>query len=150
MLKVMYVFQKVVAVALIVIMAVVIVLSTIDFGSIILTDILEHPHFLLDVRKLFDLLWVLITIIIAIELFDTVKIYFGEKGVKVEVVFLVAMMALAREVITLDIHKLEGTTLIGLAAIIGALSAGYFLVKHSSKASGEPAPGAEEETKKSS
>ena len=39
------------------------------------------------------------------------------------------MIAIARKVILLDLKKLEPVSLIGIAAIIIALSAGYYLVK---------------------
>ena len=46
-----------------------------------------------------------------------------------EVVFLVAMIAIARKVIILELKDLEPLVLIGIASIILALSLGYYFVK---------------------
>jgi len=63
------------------------------------------------------------------ELLETVKMYLENKTVHVEVVFIVAMIAIARKVIILDVKELSSLTLIGIGVIIFALSAGYYLVR---------------------
>ena len=129
--KVIQTFEKVMGLILATIIAVVVVLSTIHLAWIVIEDIIAPPAFLFDVYGVFKLLGVLITIIIAIELLDTVRIYFDRRAIKIEVVFLIAMMALAREVIILDLYELSGVTLVGVAAIIAALCVGYYLVRRS-------------------
>jgi uncharacterized membrane protein (DUF373 family) len=52
-----------------------------------------------------------------------------ENVVHTEVVFAVALIAVARKVIILDIKKIGSMTLLGLAAVILALSVGYYLIK---------------------
>ncbi len=136
--KVIQTFEKVMGLCLAVIMAVVVVLSTIHLAWIVIEEIIAPPAYLFDVYEVLKLLGVLITIIIAIELLDTVRIYFDKRIVKIEVVFLIAMMALAREVIILDLHELSGATLLGVAAIIGALSGGYYLFRRSRELKLEP------------
>ena len=64
-----------------------------------------------------------------LELVETLKVYINEEIVHVEFVFLVAIIAVARKVIVLDIKNLEPLTLIGLASIILALSGGFYLLK---------------------
>ncbi len=152
MIKIMRKFEKAVALVLAVILAVIIVLSTIHLASTVVTECLKQPYFLFDIHKLREFLGILISVVIAVELLDTVRVYFDESAVKIEVIFLIAMMALAREVIILDLPKIEGATLVGVAAIIAALSGGYFLIRRGAKAAGEPAaPKAEkEEAKKAS
>lgn len=49
--------------------------------------------------------------------------------VRVEAVLMVALTAKARKVITLDIKESPPMTIIGLATLVMALSAGYFLFK---------------------
>jgi len=66
-------------------------------------------------------------VLIGVELLETVKMYLTQKTVHVEVVFTVAMIAIARKVIILDIKEVPSLTLIGISAIIVALSAGYSL-----------------------
>ncbi len=47
----------------------------------------------------------------------------------IEVICLVAIVAIARKIIILDVYKLPPLTLLGIAAIILALSIGYFFLK---------------------
>lgn len=84
--------------------------------------------FLLDINELLDIFGMFLLVSIGIELLETVKMYLSSKTVHVEVVFTVAMIAIARKVIILDIKELSSLTLIGIGVIILALSAGYFLL----------------------
>jgi uncharacterized membrane protein (DUF373 family) len=68
-------------------------------------------------------------VLIGIELLEIVKIYLVQKTVHVEVVFTVAMIAIARKVVILDIEEIPSLTLIGIGAIIVALAVGYYLLK---------------------
>jgi uncharacterized membrane protein (DUF373 family) len=47
------------------------------------------------------------------------------------VVLSVAIIAIARKVIILDVKEVESLSLFGIAAIVIALTAGYFLMKRS-------------------
>jgi uncharacterized membrane protein (DUF373 family) len=49
--------------------------------------------------------------------------------VHVEVVLMVALIAIARKVIILDLEKLPSLALLGIAALILTIAAAYFLVK---------------------
>jgi uncharacterized membrane protein (DUF373 family) len=64
-----------------------------------------------------------------LELLDTIKAYLTEHIIHAEVVFMAAMIAVARKVITLDVKEFSPLTLMGVAALILALTAGYYLFK---------------------
>lgn len=64
------------------------------------------------------------------RLLGTFMAYLAEHVIHVEVVFMVAMIAIARKVIILDVKELPSATLLGIASIIIALSAGYYLFRH--------------------
>ena len=68
-------------------------------------------------------------ILIGIELIETIKVYLSEESIHIEIICLVAIVAIARKVIILDVYKLSPVTLLGIAAIILALSVGYFFIK---------------------
>ena len=68
-------------------------------------------------------------ILIGLELIETIKIYLVDESVHVEIICLVAIVAVVRKVIVLDVYKLPPVTLLGIAAIILALSIGYFFIK---------------------
>ena len=76
----------------------------------------------------------LFMILIGLELIETIKIYLSEEIIPVEIIFLVAIIAITRKVIILDFKKLDPLTLIGTAAIILSLSVGYYAVKKALKA----------------
>lgn len=69
-------------------------------------------------------------VIIGIELFESIiKTYLKEGVDHVKVVLAVAMIAIARKVIILDVKEISSLTMLGIAAIILALSIGYYLSK---------------------
>jgi len=124
-------FEKFITVSLIIMMAVVILLATIELGWIIINDIITPPVLLLDINEMLDIFGLFLLVLIGIELLETIKAYLSERVIRVEVVIIVALIAIARKVIILDVKELSSLTLIGIAAIILALSAGYYLLKGS-------------------
>jgi len=121
--------EKVIVSSLLVMMVLVVFLSTVELGWIIIKDIITPPVFLLDINELLDIFGMFLLVLIGVELLETVKMYLNEKKVHVEVVFTVAMIAIARKVIILDVKELSSLTLIGIGVIIVALSSGYYLLK---------------------
>ncbi len=86
------------------------------------------PVFLLDIDELLEVFGMFLLVLIGVELLETVKMYLTKKTVHVEVVFTVAMIAIARKVIILDINEVSSLTLIGIGTIIIALSTGYYFL----------------------
>ena len=125
-------FEKLITVSLIIMMAVVILLATIELGWIIIKDIITPPILLLDINEMLDIFGLFLLVLIGIELVETIKAYLSERVIRVEVVIIVALIAISRKVIILDVKELPSLTLIGIAAIILALSTGYYLLKKKS------------------
>jgi uncharacterized membrane protein (DUF373 family) len=69
-----------------------------------------------------------------VELIETIKVYLAEDTIRVEVVLLVAIMALARKVVLIDFSVDQAASLLSLAAVLAALTGGYFLIRRSGKA----------------
>ena len=84
---------------------------------------------LLDVDELLELFGAFLLVMIGVELLNTVKTYITEKTVHVEVVLMVGIIAIARKVVIREPEKLGGLTLLGVGAIIFALTAGYYFVR---------------------
>jgi len=101
-------------------------------------DIISPPIILLEVGELLNIFGLFLLILIGVELLETVKMYFREHVVHVEVVFMVALIAIARKVIILDLEKYSYLALIGIALIILALSVGYYLVRKSHQENKSP------------
>ena len=129
MLKTIEKFERIINLALLVMLALVLLLATIDLGWIILKDIMTPPVLLLEVEELLDLFGAFLLVMIGLELLDTVKIYITQKTIHVEVVLLVGIIAIARKVVILEPKGMDALTLIGIAAIIFSLTLGYYFVK---------------------
>jgi uncharacterized membrane protein (DUF373 family) len=79
-------------------------------------------------------------VLIGVELLETIKAYFRENAIHVEIVVLLAIIAIARKVILLDPTGMSGTDygieLMGIGVIVVGLSGGYFLIKKAGLAIG--------------
>jgi uncharacterized membrane protein (DUF373 family) len=126
MLDLLKKFEKAVTATLVVLMAIVVLLATIELGWIIIKDIITPPVFLLEINELLDIFGLFLLVLIGVELLETIKAYLKENVVHFEVVLTVAMIAIARKVITLDVKELPSMSLVGIAAIIVALAAAKY------------------------
>lgn len=123
-------FERVIFISLIVMMSLVVLLATIELGWIIIKDIITPPIFLLEINELFEIFGLFMLVLIGIELLETIDKTYSSKNVNhTKIVMAVAIIAIARKVIILDVEKYSGLALVGIAAIILALSLGYFLVQ---------------------
>jgi uncharacterized membrane protein (DUF373 family) len=122
-------FEKVVVVSLMGMMAIVVLISTLELGWIIIQDIISPPLIFLELDELLGIFGFFLLILIGIELLETIKIYVRESLIRVEVVLLVAIIAVARKVITLDLKDMTDFKLVGIAALIVSLTGGLYLLK---------------------
>ena len=122
-------FEYVINTALLIMMGLVVLLATIDLGWVIVKDILTPPVLLLDVNELLELFGAFLLVLIGMELLSMVKGYIAEKTIHVEVTLVVSIIAIARKVVILEPKEMDGLTLLGIAAIIFALTLGYYLLK---------------------
>jgi uncharacterized membrane protein (DUF373 family) len=129
MQKYLSLFEKVIVVSLTIMMAIVLFFATVDLGYILIKDVIDSTPFLLSVNELLEVFGLFMLVLIGIELLETMKTYIIENVIRVRVVFMVALIAIARKVIILDVKELPGLTLIGIAAIIAALSVGYYFIR---------------------
>ena len=121
--------EKVVIRALVVMMALVVFFASLDLAWIIIQDLIVPPYLLFDVSRLLEIFGMFLLVLIGIELLDSIRTYLDQKLVHVEVVLSVALIAVARKVIILDVKELDGLKLIGIGVIIVALAFGYVYVK---------------------
>ena len=124
-------FQNAILMILTWMMALVVLLATAELFYIIVADIVTPPLVLLDIDQLLEIFGYFLLVLIGIELLETFKIYLEENVINVQVVLLVAIIAIARKVIILDVKSLPSMTLIGIGVIVVSLSTGYYLVKKS-------------------
>jgi uncharacterized membrane protein (DUF373 family) len=122
-------FEHIIVVSLITLMVIVVVLATIELGWIIIRDIITPPIILLEIDELLEIFGFFLLVLIGIELLDTIKAYLLTNVIHVEIVLEVALIAIARKVIILDIDKYESLTLVGIAALIAAVALAYLVIK---------------------
>jgi uncharacterized membrane protein (DUF373 family) len=120
-------FQKGVVLSLMTMMALIIALSTVELGWIIVQDIITPPYVLPGITELLDIFGFFLLILIGIELLETIRAYLVEHVIHVEIVLEVALIAVARKVIILDIKDYPSLTILAIGVLILALSVAFFL-----------------------
>lgn len=79
--------------------------------------------------ELLEIFGLIMLVVIGIELVESVmKTYLMEGVDHVRVVLSVALIAIARKVIILDLGNVSGLSLVGIGSIILALGVGYYFV----------------------
>jgi uncharacterized membrane protein (DUF373 family) len=125
-------YEKLMIQALMVMMAIVLGIATIDLGWLLIKDSIQPPFLLLSVDQLLEIFGLFMLVLIGIELLETImKSYLTQGQPHYEVVLSVAIIAVARKVIILDLKDIDSLGLIGIASIVIALTVGYFLMKKS-------------------
>lgn len=93
-----------------------------------------NPQDIVDIRvSVLDYVGEILLVVIIIELIDTILVYWKEHVVRVGAVLLVALTAVARELIVFDYHDGKVELLMGTAVAVIALAASLFLVARSVK-----------------
>jgi uncharacterized membrane protein (DUF373 family) len=122
-------FEVTIMTILAVMMALAIMAATLQLAWVFVIGLLQAPFDALTVAALLDIFGVFMIVLIGLELLETVKMAPAEPRVRVEAVLLVAMIAVARKVILLDLKDLPAPTLLAIAALILALTGGYALMR---------------------
>lgn len=104
-----------------------VILGTVQLGYELVQTILQPPLLLIEPQALFASFGLFLIILIGLELLKLLKLHLSHHKLRPQVVIEVAIIALCNKVVTLDLKLLEGETLIGLAALLLALSAGYYV-----------------------
>jgi uncharacterized membrane protein (DUF373 family) len=122
-------FEHAIIWALIVMMAVIILISTVELGYLLGKDIVTPPIFFLEIEQLLELFGFFLLILIGIELLETIKAYLKQQVVHSEIVLEVALIAIARKVIILDLKAYDSMLVIGVAALILTIAVAYYILR---------------------
>lgn len=131
LLKLLKSVDRFIIASLVVMMTLVLIFASVDLGWMLIRDLFFHqPMLLLSVDELLDIFGLFMLVLIGIELVQTVvSAYMMQESSHVEVVLSVAIIAIARKVIILDVKNLPPLTLIGIGAVTICLCAGYYLLR---------------------
>ena len=124
-------FERYIIIGLLVMMILVVFIGSVELAVMLVERMLSpFPKWIfLNIAEMLEIFGFFMMILIGIELLETIKIYLVDESIHVEVICLVAIVAITRKVIILDVDKLPPVTLLGIAAIILALTVGYFFLK---------------------
>jgi uncharacterized membrane protein (DUF373 family) len=114
--------------AMAVLMTIVIVYGVIDVTGMVLRQIFEGPFLLMEIDDLMELFGAFLAVLIAIEVFTNITVYLRKDIVQVRIVMATALMAIARKVIILDTKDTPSEVVLAIAAVVLAMSIGYWLV----------------------
>lgn len=128
-------FEKIISAILVVLMGVVVISATIGLGIHLFKSLIGHSGLILDLSELLDLFGMFMMVLIAIELMSSIYMYCVDRVVYIEMMFLIAITAVTRKIVVLDAKLIEPVAVIGIAAILAALVAGYYVVKNHQKIS---------------
>lgn len=123
--------ERVIAIALLILMGVVVVSGVLEVAWVVVNDLFQPPGFFLGVEDLFDIFGLFLMVLIGLELMTSIEMYLKENTIHAEIMFLVALTAVARKIVILDAKSIDALTVFALATLVIALSGGYFLIKRS-------------------
>ena len=129
-------FERAITHILLVLIACVVLLATIELAWLLVKDVLTPPIFLLEIHELLELFGLFLMVLIGIELLHSVKTYIVRREFHLETVLTVAMIAVARKIIVLEQKEWPEGTLLGLAALVLALAIGYYVMQRSRRENG--------------
>jgi uncharacterized membrane protein (DUF373 family) len=122
-----------------IVMAIIVAASIVELVIILYLEIFNSTGnvLFLEIDELFRIFGFVFIVLIGFELMETVEMYFKENVIHAEVVLLVAVIAVSRKVILLDLEKYEPLAIVGLGIIILALGGCYYLIKLSYRGKNE-------------
>jgi uncharacterized membrane protein (DUF373 family) len=118
--------QRVIVVAVGILLIVVVALSTAHLGVLVAQEIWKPPRFLIPVQSLIEIFSFFLLVLIGVEALETLKAYLNKDANHVRLVVDVALIAMARKVIILEPNTVPGSTMLGIAAIILALALAFY------------------------
>jgi uncharacterized membrane protein (DUF373 family) len=111
-----------------VIMTLVILWGVVDVVWVIYGKLAEPPIMLLTISDILATFGAFMAVLIAIEIFINITVYLRDDVIHVQIVMATGLMAIARKVIILDTETSTPEYLYGIAALVIAMSVGYWLV----------------------
>ncbi len=122
--------EKIIITILIFMMSIVLIFATAELVYSLIKGFLEKgTFFIISLDTLMDTFGGFLLILIGIELLETIKIYLKQNIVHVEVVVLVAIIALARKIVILKVENLTFEIMAGIGLLVLTLSIAYYLIK---------------------
>ena len=88
-------FEHLVLRVLLFMMAIVVLLATLELGYILIKDIVNAPVLILEIDELLEIFGMFMLVLIGLELFESIQVYHKDRIIRVEVVVMVAIIAVS-------------------------------------------------------
>ncbi len=128
--------KRIMAMFLIIVLSIVILASAPSLVILFRDELLSAPRWVIDAEKIPVVLNLVLWILITIELMDSIRIYIARHILHLETVLSLAMIALARKIITLKLGEFEPVTILGVGGLVLAIAFAYYFVRKSHKECG--------------
>jgi len=133
MIQIIDKIEKYIYAALMILLVIVLIAGMADLVWVLYEYLVTSSPYLLVPHEAVSVLGAFLLVLIGVELLDMLKAYFRENTIHVEIVILLAIIAVARKVILVDPSEMTGYEygfeLIGIGVIFVGLAAGYYLIK---------------------
>ena len=131
-------FERLIVIVLLGLMMVTVFAATVELLFILVQELIRPPMMLLNLEEMLEVFGFFLMVLIGLELITVIKAFVSDDIVHAEIVFLVAIVAISRKVIIMDIKETSPETLYGMAAIIISLGVGYYLLQRALEYYKEP------------
>ena len=129
--------ERIIAIALLILMGVVVVSATIEVAYEIVTGLMDPPGFFLGVSELFDVFGLFLMVLIGLELMTSIHMYLDDQEIHAEMMFLVALTAVTRKIVIMDSGAMEPMLVFSIGFLVITLASGYYLISKNRLASGD-------------
>lgn len=136
MLQVFNRFERGVYSIILVLLIAVIALSMISLVYAMVVTILSPPVLLLTSTELLDIFGVFMLVLLALEFFESIRVFLRDNVIKFELVIVIAITAISRKIILIDYNTTSDLHLIGLGVLVFSLAAGYYLLRRANTGAG--------------
>jgi uncharacterized membrane protein (DUF373 family) len=122
-------YQKIVYLILIFLFAVIVAFAIGQLIFVLFDSLILNTPLLLENHELLNLFGYFLLVLIGVELLATISAYLNENAIHVEIVIIIAIIAIVRGVILIEPGTANAMNMFGTAAIIFALCSGYYFLK---------------------
>ena len=129
--------QRVVVVLVLMIVLTLLGVMIARLGWLLGVELLSTPIEQLTADQFLSLFSFMLLVLIGVELVEAVQLFLSDAHVHVEFLILIALTAICRKILILDVTKAPALTLVGIAALVVALAGAYFLIRGRLPAAGE-------------
>ncbi|EHQ34713.1 phosphate-starvation-inducible PsiE family protein [Methanoplanus limicola] len=114
---------------LLVLLTIVIVFSLLELAYTLMAGLVSGDFMQLSPKEILAFFDFFLLVLIGIELMETIKSYLETRRIQVEIVLILAIIAVARKIIVVDTEITGALMLMSIGVIIFSLTAGYYLIK---------------------